>query len=229
MKMMNDSIADDVWFEFCLRLPLTEIFKFKCVSKVWLSILSNPHFINKWYKLNYSLWMLIHGTSLAKPNPTASLATGSFTLSCPKLNSQFICYHQSVSGFSLRFVNQKHELKNTNLYIIGSNNGLVLCTTDHSSQNNYYVCNPLTKKWVSLPPPPRDAIIVHTGFTCESSLTSTSFKVIRVDDGATFKIDIFSSALGKWNVYNVLRPHGAIQGCSIHDNYVAHNGVFFTG
>ncbi|XP_026400345.1 F-box protein At5g07610-like [Papaver somniferum] len=218
------NIADDVWFEVCLRLPLTEIFKCKCVSKVWLSILSDPYFINKWYKLNSSLWTLILG--LAKQNPTAPL-NSELPLFHPELNSQFISHHQSVSGFSLRFLNQKHELSNTKLYVVGSSNGLVLCTNAFYRQNNYYVCNPLSKKWVSLPPPPTEATIVHTGFTCESSLISTSFKVIRVDEGATLKIDIFSSDLGKWNVYNVLHPGGALHGCSVYDHYVTHNGVFY--
>ncbi|XP_026450830.1 putative F-box protein At3g23950 [Papaver somniferum] len=110
----------------------------------------------------------------------------------------------------------------------GSSDGLVLCTTNFSSQNYYYVCNPLTKEWVSLPPPPTEQINVQTGFTCESSLISKSYKVIRVSQGqGSFKIDIFTSDLDEWNVYDVLYPPGVYHGCSIYDNHDTCNGVFY--
>ncbi|XP_026444848.1 putative F-box/kelch-repeat protein At4g22430 [Papaver somniferum] len=159
-------------------------------------------------------------------------------LSYPELNSQFISHHQS--GFSFRFLNQEHELSNTTsfrsgLLIIGSSNGLVLCTNDHLVQKTYYVCNPLTKRWVLLPPPPTSRFFVVAGFTCEeepcsSSLVSTGYKVIRVPmflGESTFKVEILSSDLGGWNIYDVVCPPNTKWKISLSDNLVTRNGVFY--
>ncbi|KAL9332938.1 hypothetical protein Peur_073077 [Populus x canadensis] len=44
--VIDDSeIPDGVLMEILLRLPLKSIFKFKCVSKRWLSVISDPYLV----------------------------------------------------------------------------------------------------------------------------------------------------------------------------------------
>lgn len=80
-----------------------------------------------------------------------------------------------------------------------------------------------------LPPPPEFCRAV-SGFMCTECFSeSASFKVIRVpkfeDAMKEFKVEIFSSDLGEWGTYNVLRPEGVTWRFFIVDDYVTHNGV----
>ncbi|XP_026452235.1 F-box protein At5g07610-like [Papaver somniferum] len=222
-------LTEDFLYEIFLHLDIDSIFKFKCVSKVWLSILSNPNFINRWYKVNTSLWALVHASATE-----GNLKNLKVTLSHPESNSQFICHHQT--GFSFGFLDQKHDLSNTKLtdglLIIGSSNGLVLCATSYFNQKTYYVCNPLTKKSVLLPPPPKEQMIVQTGFTCDECCFSSSlgYKVIRLPVfhcATTFNVEIFSSDLGEWNVHDVLCPPDVTWSSPRYDNLVSHNGTSY--
>ncbi|XP_026439730.1 putative F-box protein At3g23950 [Papaver somniferum] len=153
-----------------------------------------------------------------------------FIYACPEMHSQFLSHHQY--GFSMGFLKQEQVY----LFIVGSSNGLVLCTASKMLTDMYYVCNPLTKKWVLLPPPLIQHIWVATGFICNdecvssSSRISTSYKVIRIPinmEASKFKVEIFSSDLGKWNVYDVSYPLDATWGYSFNEKLVTHNGVCY--
>ncbi|XP_026396618.1 F-box protein At3g26010-like [Papaver somniferum] len=100
----------------------------------------------------------------------------------------------------------------------------------------YYVCNPLTKKWVSLPPPPppRERNWVVTGFHCDdrssSSVISTSYQVFRIpkfEPAKQFKVEIFSSDSGEWNTHQVSSPKDITWDYSSYNNVITHNGVLY--
>ncbi|XP_026408656.1 uncharacterized protein LOC113303787 [Papaver somniferum] len=141
----------------------------------------------------------------------------------------------NLNGFSFRFIEPTQNFPYTGtkpcLYLLGSSNGLVLCTTSLFNQM-VYVCNPLTKKWVSLPPPPKVSEYVMAGFECDgsssSSLISTSYKVVRVprfETRSKFKAEIFSSGFGEWSVYEVSCPRDVGWMNFFQKNVVIHNGV----
>ncbi|XP_026452211.1 uncharacterized protein LOC113352627 [Papaver somniferum] len=137
-------------------------------------------------------------------------------------------HHQT--GLSFRFLNQ--ELARLYPYLLGASNGLVLYTTNIYNQIRYYVCNPLTQKWVSLPPPPpRENNWAVAGLICNQCLSesSTSYKVIRIPQvkaaAKEFRVEIYSSDLGEWNVVSC--PPRATWEVTIHDNFVTLNGVLY--
>ncbi|OVA08926.1 hypothetical protein BVC80_901g56 [Macleaya cordata] len=177
------------------------------------------------YRLNYISTKAHHGWDYT---PLVSTAY-------PDTHSQFICDH--TDAFSLRF------LKEDKIYLIASSNGLVLCSTSRSNyyQNKYYVCNPLTRQWVSLPPPPPNcrhspALHLH-GFICASSSSSSSltsapsFKVVLIPrkrhPSTKFDIEIFCSDMGKWNTYQVSCPREVWMSWSIPSNVVSRNGLLY--
>lgn len=101
------TITDDIWFEIFLRLPLNSIFKFKCVSKVWISHLTYSNFIRKWIKLDNTLnksfpWTLVYTVrlpALRLPDiPTVALAYSDNHMQSSQL------FSSSHTGFSFRFL-----------------------------------------------------------------------------------------------------------------------------
>ncbi|XP_026429691.1 F-box protein At5g07610-like [Papaver somniferum] len=235
-RINRKHLTDDIWYEIFLRLTLDSIFKFRCVSKLWFSILSNPSFLNKWYKLNIASlpWGFVHEVPLPEDSYNRKLRC-----EFPDLHSRYVSHH----GFSFRFL---HEVVDNNMCILSSSNGLVLCSLVR--QESYYACNPLTQKCVLLPPPPRNNIYqflaasmyndpthtrVVTGFMCNSEcfLEPTSYKGVRIPkfEAPTkeFKVEMFSSDVGEWNVYHVSRPLTATWKLGNSDNFVTYNGVFY--
>ncbi|KAJ4827071.1 hypothetical protein Tsubulata_030485 [Turnera subulata] len=110
---------------------------------------------------------------------------------------------------------------NQQIYCAGSSNGLVLCYEWVISRGmlqrlrenpfrGYYVCNPLTRKWVAVPPGPietteqADAIMLM-GFACDPRHDSdcvTRFKIVNVVDssvtGGSYNLEVFDSETWRW-------------------------------
>ncbi|XP_026443564.1 F-box protein At3g26010-like [Papaver somniferum] len=226
-KTPNTNLTDDIWLEIFLLLPLNSIFKLRCVSKVWSSLLSNPNFINKWIQFNSSNeslpWIVFHSynTVYSKNNFLISYAKS--------LNSKSISGNEH--GFSFRFLNPNPH--DQSIYLLDSSNGLVLCTPSYYRPRIYYVCNPLTQKWVSLPPSPTSTTSwVVNGFTCESISSTSCYKVVRIPkfEGSSnkFSIEIFSSDLGEWIIREVTCPASVIWHYShVRKSIVIVNGVLY--
>ncbi|XP_026431270.1 F-box protein At5g03970-like [Papaver somniferum] len=120
-------------------------------------------------------------------------------------------HSQLISKFSFEFVPNSNSSEST-LYLLGSSNGLILC----SKNTTHFVCNPLTEKWIQLPPTPHQFDIEKhetlTGFECDCSALPTRFKVVRItswqEEVNKFNIQVFSSDLGRWSFYEVFCPVG---------------------
>ncbi|OVA08919.1 hypothetical protein BVC80_901g45 [Macleaya cordata] len=229
-------LTEGVLFEFFLRLPLKSIYKFRCASKLWLSLLSNPNFIAKWMRfnsMNLSPWAIMYYLNYPVGESNA------IRLISPDLHS--ICHHD---GFSFRFLYSKICQKQDEfIHVVGSSNGLVLyLASNYHERIGYYVCNPLTKKYISLPQLPKNISrrrwLVSHGFNCEPSssspMTPTTYTIVRFSifntdpyASTTFDIDIFSSDLGEWNTYEVSFPQQVISNYPRPPNLVIHNGVSY--
>ncbi|XP_026450393.1 putative F-box/kelch-repeat protein At1g15680 [Papaver somniferum] len=234
----SQNVAEDIWFEIFLHLPFESVFKFRCVSKVWFSVLSNPNFMKKWYKLNnLSLpWALVHhAEDRSKQN---NKLRRMFTIAYPDSYSKFISPHRN--GLSFSFLTPSNDNEILDLYLLGSSNGLVLCTvnlTRCTHIQTYYVCNPLMKKWVLLPPPPEKSRWVVHGFICNDecmseSLVPTNYKVVRIPGFRSgkankFVVEIFSSDVGEWNAYEVSCPEDVTWGFTYYSDLVIHNSVMY--
>lgn len=103
---------------------------------------------------------------------------------------------------------------------------------------DFYECDPLTQKWDLLPPsPPREDDFAVSGIVCNyqfcsSSVISKSYKVIRIPNFAAaaneFTVEIFSSDLGEWKIYDVSCPQYVTWDIDyFYGNLFTHNGVFY--
>ncbi|XP_026437242.1 F-box protein At5g07610-like, partial [Papaver somniferum] len=200
-------ITEDILILIFTYLPLTSIYKFKSVSKVWLSILSNPYFITKWFQFNNTNKSLpwVHFHSISDINVSQGYIRRFNNYACPSLHSQFISAHDL--GFSFSFLNLKPD---KGLRLVGSSNGLVLCYSDDNNKGRFRVCNPLTRKSVWIPLPPRPGYQFVVGFFCEyssSSYEASSYKVVSIRRSSKiFEADVFCSNLGEWKTSPVSYP-----------------------
>lgn len=254
IKRVDKVISEDLWCNIFLHLPLTSIFKSRCVSKVWLSMLSNPHFINQWYKDKQKTlpWTLVYDvgdTAIFEDEPVER----KFMIAYPECHSEFISHHRN--GFSFNFCLDlnaqlpsqiaKPQLGSFNfgfsenervssIFITAASKGLILCRLGFSCEPTTYVYNPLTRKSISIPaPPPTKDSYAGTGLicyeSCSSPFISTSIKVILIPEtqtAGTFEVSIFTSDSGEWNTYKVPCPLQARRNGRSR-NVVTHNGVFY--
>ncbi|CAH9086827.1 unnamed protein product [Cuscuta epithymum] len=88
------------------------------------------------------------------------------------------------------------------LKFINTSNGLILCKSDRYEQK-YLVLNPITKRSVTLPPPPYSRSAGSIGLMCEENKNQLSAKytVVRTageGEKGTMQIVTYSSETGVW-------------------------------
>ncbi|KAJ8562279.1 hypothetical protein K7X08_011570 [Anisodus acutangulus] len=174
--------------EILLRVPEKSLIRCKCVSKKWRSLISSPHFRRL-------------------KTPRFSPASGIFLYHCSFLTNPF---HKFVP-FSLenpiqaplqKFPFLPHDSPKISIW--QSCNGLLLCCIFHNPftfNENYYIFNPTTQQFITLPKPSGDVIGMSLAF---DPWKSPHYKVIclRISDleDENNQIEIYSSETKKWRV-----------------------------
>ncbi|XP_026415929.1 putative F-box protein At3g23970 [Papaver somniferum] len=223
------SLTNDALVEIFAHLPLTSIYRFKSVSKEWLSNLSNPNFITKWFQVNNKFlpWIQyhIHTPHYLDRHPSR------FRNAYPDSHSRLIS--RNDYGFSFEFLVNEKLLKGDKLFLLSSSNGLVLCFSFQSNgRGRYHVCNPLTRNWITIPSPLRyDASqYVYNGIFCEYSSLSASccYKVVcipRLWSSEKFIVDVFDSDFGEWISFEVSCDQEVSY--RFHKSVITLNGVLY--
>ncbi|XP_026395908.1 F-box protein At5g07610-like [Papaver somniferum] len=229
------ALAEDVLLEIFVRLPFGSICKFRCVSKAWLSLLSNPIFINmifnKLMKDGIIPWAIVrrHSFNDYKCKFNSAIHKRSF-FSTSSTN----LYHELLSSrnlFSFESVLDSNVLKQeeTDIFLLASSNGLVLCLSKEYSPGDYFIYNPFTSQCVSLPlPRPNSEIEGVTGFVFEPS--TQTYKVIHVQFShlsSNFNIQIFSSDASEWVTREVTWSYNVEMHINNHLHIVNHDGVWY--
>ncbi|KAK1351708.1 F-box domain [Heracleum sosnowskyi] len=182
---------EDLLIEIMLHVPINTLKGFKSVSKQWFSLITNLHF-----------------SRLRNPLPSAS-ALFFITFSCrSNPDYQFIPLDVSddcAAPFkTLDFV---HDPLGPGISVLQSCNGLLLCASHRARifNHRYYVYNPTTKQFATLPQIKRK----YSKYICGMNLAfdpvkSPYYKVVCVGrsetDGKLFHIEIYSSETRLWRV-----------------------------
>ncbi|XP_004295646.1 PREDICTED: uncharacterized protein LOC101310788 [Fragaria vesca subsp. vesca] len=232
---------DDLLVEILCRLPSKEfVFQCKCVSKHWLSLISDPYLIGRF----------LHLQRFHNQTPTARTLID-------RRGKEFLTPSSSnmLSPLFKRLMSF-HGLEEKP-YVVATSNDLVLCcrTPCHQNQREFYICNPCTRQWIALPPTTRCCKYAPVGFIFdryyeeEDSTTSStnSFvnirkdymcKVVRIlpqDLAATsfdlmgqhfskFIVHVFSFETGEWRE----SFESSLRSITITDsNSVAYNGMLY--
>ncbi|XP_058202842.1 F-box protein At5g07610-like [Rhododendron vialii] len=127
----------DLLTEILLRLPAKSAIRFKCVSKQWLSLVSESQF-----SINHST-----------RNPRPSSTSGLYFYIEETLNSVSLHGRCRNPPPPLSFLDGLVE--RSTIEVAHSSNGLLLCYINSIDGylQQYIVCNPTTKKYTLLPKP----------------------------------------------------------------------------
>lgn len=209
--------SDDLLTQILLNLPVKSLFRFKCVSKKWMSIISSPYF------------SIIH--TRRNPNPISS------TLLMLKNKSMILLSlgnHENNPEADHRIPSFDffNITSDTIMKILGTCNGLMLSHMGSASnENEYYYCvsNITTKQYKKIPPPGKimNKPILGVNLAFDPS-NSPHFKIVCV--GQSFKLDdricqleIYSSETGSWRLWNGSFTY------PFHFLEIFDRGVFFNG
>ncbi|XP_033515734.1 F-box protein At5g07610-like [Nicotiana tomentosiformis] len=180
---------DDLLLEILLRLPITSLLCFKTVSKHWLSRITNPKF-----------------SVLCHPNPNPAL--GLFLPSTSVLKPKFDYVHfDSQNPTNPPFKKLKFTKDPFGITILQSCNGLLLCCSNRIRQPiNYYVYNPTTKHYTTLPKSllGTENSKIHGLSLAFDPAKSPHYRVICIRDSELspqhYQIEIYSSETGPWRL-----------------------------
>lgn len=204
-------LPNDLLAQILVWLPINSVFRSKCVSKLFFSVISH-HSFEKVYTTHQSTRSSYWSFILTRfkdikvswfPSPPPCLPCSSFSF-------------DFLKEYTCRFK------------LLASDNGILLFSSvaqQHNNHQQYHVFNPLTKKLVSLPPPPRQEEWVKIGFMVERC---ASFFVVRVapffSPTQCLEFDVFSSETFKWCVIQVHFPFPL--GFFVTARAVVYNGNF---
>ncbi|CAI0625895.1 unnamed protein product [Linum tenue] len=215
---INDVLSHHLLVEVLVRIPLKDVFRCMSVCKFWFSsIRDDPYF-----KRRFILKRVTEQASSSAEDHQLVYAQCSIremllvTPTCSIVNGS------DLSLNLLPFIaGQDYYSSTLDRVVLGSSNGLLLCSPYKTMPATYYICNPLTKEWLTLPPSPhKDSPDVYVGFICDPFyLVQGDDSLITLNDGFGFKVvrwrysssdedeeedlfgmdvEVFSSDVGLW-------------------------------
>ncbi|KAK1399689.1 putative F-box domain-containing protein [Heracleum sosnowskyi] len=193
LKSSSVSVAsnEDLLIQILLYVPIKTLMGFKSVSKQWLSLITNPHFVRL-------------------RNPLPSAASLFFASSLCRSNPDYQFIPIDVNGRSptpFKTLDFVHDPLGSGISVLQSCNGLLLCASYRAreSKRRYYVYNPTTKQFAILPQIRRE----YAKDVCGMSLAfdpikSLHYKVVCVRRSEMirqlFQIEIYSSETLLWRI-----------------------------
>ncbi|KAL3503647.1 hypothetical protein ACH5RR_038096 [Cinchona calisaya] len=201
------------WFlmEFLTRLPMKHVFRLKCVTRQWLSLISDPSFANFYISrasasalsLPRSPWVFLFNAMYSEGS-TLSHFPEDKLLEIMSSPGNLI----SPDYYVLPLPNSQ-EAKGKQYFIKAVDNGFVLYGWSEYRWNvdndilEYYICDPITKQWFPLPEPKYGSRYVSVGFiTRVEAGILLSYKVVLIHCTRRkqhfLSFEVFSSETGEW-------------------------------
>ncbi|GMH07087.1 hypothetical protein Nepgr_008927 [Nepenthes gracilis] len=213
----DENTPDWLLSEILLRLPVKSLFRFKCVSRRWHSLISDPYFACS-YKYSLPWTFLFHLTDHSgRMNPDGGGLHAAFKFCHPD--------HYKLPSFILELLEGRQGATGS-LRVLACSNSLLLCSSTQHRKELYYVCNPLTMQWVGLPRRPQLHKWVNIGFVVEPE--DGSFHVVRIAEFScstnVLDLEIFSSSSGKW-ITRKLPCVSPVMLSIRHRNAVSYRGI----
>ncbi|GJU18675.1 F-box protein-like protein [Tanacetum coccineum] len=194
--LLPNDILTDVIFP---RLPVRLLIRFKCVSKQWQSLISDQRF-----------------TPLRTFNPPRGLFLQRISTDVAvstRAEYDFVPF-DSIKTPPFRTLDFHENVMNSDVIILHSSNGLMLCYRLHVSKESefnatYYVYNPTTKQVATLPTcqdcdriqRPSGVILIF------DPLKSSHYRVVFVrgynDSNDIYSIEIYSSETRIWKFWHL--------------------------
>lgn len=206
------NLPDSLLLEILSRLPLKSIFRFKCVCKHWLTLISQPSFSRFYFSR-----MRTANASSSSSISFRILYRYIYVSKFKDVLDRFRPETYNSEKFSVLFLSTFEEQQQSDQFkVLAVSNGLILCCL--LGPLVYYVCDPVTRQWVTLPrgrekSPDRHPIFFGEGFVSRVNEDNvlTSYTVVRVELLNSFSthlnLETFSSETGKWVDYRLPCPN----------------------
>ncbi|KAG7969574.1 hypothetical protein I3843_07G037400 [Carya illinoinensis] len=207
--MSKNYLPEEIVEEILLRLPVKSLLRFRCVSKLWRSLISDPRF-TKWQ------------FGQASQHPQRLLISSSSEIRSLGCDVPF------GDSSALRELDVPFQRNGLRVRIIGSCNGLV-CVALHSHKG-FYIWNPSTGDHRKLPDPgaPPGGFIHWHGFGYDSStddykLIVASYRLLN-GGGRSSEGEVFSLKRNSWKgiLHDLDHSYGATESAGILCNGSLH-------
>ncbi|GJS13395.1 putative F-box domain-containing protein [Tanacetum coccineum] len=133
------NLPDSLLVEILARLPANSIFKFKCVSKHWQTLISHPSF----YQRHSSLSSLLPFRIVYR-----YIYVSNFKELIDRFQPEIYSTSSEFSVLYLSGIDQERERENNEHFkVLAMSNGLVLFQATRTS-THYYICDMITRRWV---------------------------------------------------------------------------------
>ncbi|KAF8407818.1 hypothetical protein HHK36_006954 [Tetracentron sinense] len=161
VKQKMGLLPDDIMIQILSRLPVKTLVKFRCVCKLWLQLISDPHLFHL-HSHRSKLNPLLFFASLRYGDPNSG-SSRTLHLSCMDIEGKVIHRSEKRVKGDIHMLPSRLEL---------------VCL--HGSYDKFYVCNPTTLEFITLPLPTPASFfnLNHVGFGyCPST---KEYKVVRI-------------------------------------------------
>ncbi|KAK4430022.1 F-box protein [Sesamum alatum] len=176
---------EDILLEILVRLPADSIFRFRCVSRNWRCLISDPSFLSCY---------------VARSQESPPFA---FIFQCGKYRGMhlFLSAFNTLQNFSSPFFSDHFP----GLKVEATSNDLILYRSDFQ-EPVYFVANSFSRKCVKFPMHSSRRSIGPTGLISRARNGMTSYNVVRVVkscDSSRFclNLETFSSENGGWRSF----------------------------
>ncbi|XP_059647285.1 F-box/kelch-repeat protein At3g06240-like isoform X2 [Cornus florida] len=209
MSSNGAELPQELLIDILSRLPAKSLCRFKCVSKPWLTLISDPHFAQTHLNRN-------------KPQRVILLSDYLYSVDCDETSDS-----ASVMATKLDFppIDYPNEL----IDILGSWNGLILIANE---ENAKFLLNPTTRESKKLPKSPfaLDPFSSYTMYGLGYDSSTDDYKVLSVaynardedDDDEEEKecadtfVSVFSLKTGAWRrIQDVPYDHSSLEPYSL--------------
>ncbi|KAL2489165.1 F-box/kelch-repeat protein [Forsythia ovata] len=205
-------LPQEIITEILLRLPVKSLLKFRCVSKLWLSLISTPGFMKTHLKISSNNNIYSHN------NLIVGCSSDSLDLfTCPLFDEIDENPSMETVPFDYPLLDPVSKLR-----IVGSCNGLVCLVL---GLNTVIILNPATRKSRELPISSTNVFDTEYGFAYDES--NDNYKVVEsgwtIGDLDEFKthVRVYSSRTDSCRI--IKGPAGFVfSGCGVFVNGAIH-------
>ncbi|XP_076942011.1 F-box protein At3g07870-like [Bidens hawaiensis] len=175
-----EDLLESVMFDILSRLPVKTIIHCRCVCKKWRNLVSDSYFIDLHLSRSPAGLMFHHNSEKYRPSGYYEPGILKWVLIEDEPNRHHL-RHDPVMNLDL---NLAATFQNSQMRLVGSVNGLLCLWQFGRFHDNTYICNPITREYMTLPRQQYYrkgyAIIVY-GFGV--GLRTKEYKVIRTFQG----------------------------------------------
>lgn len=166
-KMNSDFfryLPPEITMDIILKLPIESILSCKFVCKSWIKVVESPEFSKLHFPKSVPGLVVFQGTDL--PNPYKILE---FTDEIGPQNYAHYC--KAVLGFPFPHHAQIHSSVNGLLFMYDQ---------DLWKPEDLFICNPITRDYIELPPPCPDCLFLTCTFGFGVSKMTGQYKVVMI-------------------------------------------------